>query len=209
MPLAAMRLPGPPNALSPSSASAGRLSGLVGTVGQIAANPERRTLFRAACVQPRHSRAEDERRKEAVAGVVRRIEDRPAAGSTPQIDVTHEDRTGHARPGCGRSSLLHRASGYRVLELPSGAGHDGMAMIDVTDIAMLFVRCRGGISHHPAEHVTPETPPPARACCSIYRELPSRARRPSLPVLSTTSSHPSSTTAARVATVEVAFPGRR
>ena len=40
-----------------------------------------------------------------------------------------------------------------VFELPSGAGHDGMAMIDITDVAMLFVRCRGGISHNPAEHV--------------------------------------------------------
>ena len=41
----------------------------------------------------------------------------------------------------------------RVFELPSGAGHDGMAMIDIADVAMLFVRCRGGISHNPAEHV--------------------------------------------------------
>jgi allantoate deiminase len=45
------------------------------------------------------------------------------------------------------------AEGYRVFELPSGAGHDGMAMIDIADVAMVFVRCRGGISHHPAEHV--------------------------------------------------------
>jgi allantoate deiminase len=45
------------------------------------------------------------------------------------------------------------AEGYRVFELPSGAGHDGMAMIDIADVAMLFVRCRGGISHHPDEHV--------------------------------------------------------
>jgi allantoate deiminase len=43
--------------------------------------------------------------------------------------------------------------GYPVFELPSGAGHDGMAMVDVADIAMIFVRCRGGISHNPAEHV--------------------------------------------------------
>ena len=40
-----------------------------------------------------------------------------------------------------------------MFELPSGAGHDGMAMIDIADVAMLFVRCRGGISHNPAEHV--------------------------------------------------------
>ena len=40
--------------------------------------------------------------------------------------------------------------------LPSGAGHDGMAMIDLTHIAMLFLRCEKGISHHPAESVTLE-----------------------------------------------------
>jgi allantoate deiminase len=45
------------------------------------------------------------------------------------------------------------AEGFRVFELPSGAGHDGMAMIDIADVAMVFVRCRGGISHHPDEHV--------------------------------------------------------
>ncbi|HTO46954.1 MAG TPA: allantoate amidohydrolase [Burkholderiales bacterium] len=41
-----------------------------------------------------------------------------------------------------------------VRKLPSGAGHDGMAMIDVADIGMLFVRCEKGISHNPAEAIT-------------------------------------------------------
>ena len=27
-------------------------------------------------------------------------------------------------------------------------------MAGLTDVAMLFVRCKGGISHHPAESVT-------------------------------------------------------
>ncbi|PON89256.1 Allantoate deaminase [Trema orientale] len=41
-------------------------------------------------------------------------------------------------------------------ELPvlmSGAGHDAMAISHLTKVGMLFVRCRGGISHSPAEHV--------------------------------------------------------
>lgn len=38
--------------------------------------------------------------------------------------------------------------------LPSGAGHDAMAMADLCPVGMLFVRCRGGISHNPAESVT-------------------------------------------------------
>ena len=46
------------------------------------------------------------------------------------------------------------AEGISVRRLPSGAGHDGMAMIALADIGMLFVRCTGGISHNPAEAIS-------------------------------------------------------
>lgn len=39
------------------------------------------------------------------------------------------------------------------LGLWSRAGHDAMAIAAVTDVAMLFLRCFDGISHHPAEDV--------------------------------------------------------
>lgn len=42
----------------------------------------------------------------------------------------------------------------RSLTLPSGAGHDAIAMAERWPSAMLFVRCKGGISHHPVESVT-------------------------------------------------------
>ena len=48
------------------------------------------------------------------------------------------------------------AEGTAVRELPSGAGHDGMAMIELCDIGMLFVRCEKGISHNPAEAISAE-----------------------------------------------------
>jgi len=35
----------------------------------------------------------------------------------------------------------------------SRAGHDGMAVVAVAPIAMLFLRCKGGVSHHPDEQV--------------------------------------------------------
>jgi allantoate deiminase len=35
----------------------------------------------------------------------------------------------------------------------SRAGHDAMAIAEVTDIGMLFLRCYDGISHHPGEDV--------------------------------------------------------
>ncbi|GAA5483885.1 M20 family metallo-hydrolase [Haloferula sargassicola] len=41
-------------------------------------------------------------------------------------------------------------------EMISGAGHDGVAVSTVGPIAMLFVRCRDGLSHHPDEFASPE-----------------------------------------------------
>ncbi|WP_137044813.1 allantoate amidohydrolase [Pseudolabrys sp. FHR47] len=47
------------------------------------------------------------------------------------------------------------AVGGEPVSLVSGAGHDGMAMAKLCPIAMMFVRCRGGISHNPAEYASP------------------------------------------------------
>jgi allantoate deiminase len=38
--------------------------------------------------------------------------------------------------------------------LPSGAGHDTMVMGGLVPSGMLFVRCKGGISHNPAESIS-------------------------------------------------------
>ena len=48
-----------------------------------------------------------------------------------------------------------RALGAEPLRLGSGAGHDGQAMSTLCPIGMLFVRCRGGISHNPLEYASP------------------------------------------------------
>ena len=99
----------------------------------------------------------DAHRKLAVAEIVRRIEAiAKRRDLSLQIDVTHENRTVPCAPWLKTQvAEAVAAEGYGVFELPSGAGHDGMAMIDIADVAMLFVRCRGGISHNPAEHVEP------------------------------------------------------
>jgi allantoate deiminase len=44
----------------------------------------------------------------------------------------------------------------KSLSLVSGAGHDGVVMAALTPIAMLFVRCRDGLSHHPDEYASPQ-----------------------------------------------------
>jgi allantoate deiminase len=50
---------------------------------------------------------------------------------------------------------VERTTGVRRL-LPSGAGHDAAILSRHCPVAMLFVRCRGGLSHHPAEYASPE-----------------------------------------------------
>lgn len=45
--------------------------------------------------------------------------------------------------------------GHPPFRLVSGAGHDAMVMAALCPTAMLFIRCKGGISHNPAEHVEP------------------------------------------------------
>jgi len=57
------------------------------------------------------------------------------------------------------SALLARAiedSGAAVHRLPSGAGHDAAQVAALAPVAMLFVRCKGGVSHNPAESVMQE-----------------------------------------------------
>lgn len=56
----------------------------------------------------------------------------------------------------GWRAALER-KGCKTRSLPSGAGHDAMAIAAIAPIAMLFVRCgNGGISHNPLETMAME-----------------------------------------------------
>ncbi len=130
--------------------------GLVGTVGYISAMPGATNVIPGKVSFTMDIRAPtDTHRRKAVADIVRRIESIAKTRALAlQLDITHENRTVPCAPWLkAQVADAVAAEGFPVFELPSGAGHDGMAMIDVADVAMLFVRCRGGISHHPDEHV--------------------------------------------------------
>ncbi|WP_421847703.1 allantoate amidohydrolase [Novosphingobium sp.] len=60
------------------------------------------------------------------------------------------------------------AAGHRPFRLVSGAGHDAMNMAALCPTAMLFLRCRGGVSHNPAEHVEPADAEAALAVMSGF-----------------------------------------
>ena len=63
------------------------------------------------------------------------------------------------------------ASGHPVVRLPSGAGHDAVMLSRIAPIAMLFVRCAGGVSHSPAESVTVEDVAAAIDATTRFLEL--------------------------------------
>lgn len=54
----------------------------------------------------------------------------------------------------GLAAAVRNVTGEAAPELPSGATHDASAMADLCPIAMLFLRCKGGISHNPAEYAS-------------------------------------------------------
>lgn len=70
------------------------------------------------------------------------------------IELTHDASAAPCDPALqSRLEQACAAEGAPTRRLPSGAGHDAMAMAALCPIAMLFVRCKGGISHNPAEAV--------------------------------------------------------
>lgn len=130
---------------------------LVGTVGKLEASPGATNVIPGKVVFTIDIRApRDEQRLAAVADVRRAIEETCSRRKVEvKITQVHEGHTAPCAPWLQEQiARAIEAEGLSVRKLPSGAGHDGMAIIDLpTDIGMLFVRCAGGISHNPAEAI--------------------------------------------------------
>jgi allantoate deiminase len=76
--------------------------------------------------------------------------------------VTYRFAIGHEVPAAIVDTQLSdqlaaavESLGIPPRRLPSGAGHDAMAFDKIIPFAMLFVRCRGGVSHNPDEYASP------------------------------------------------------
>ena len=67
-----------------------------------------------------------------------------------------------------------------TIALASGAGHDAMSFRGVLPFAMLFVRCRGGVSHNPAEFSAPaDIDAGVRLLADFVDHFPAHGRDPS------------------------------
>ena len=131
---------------------------VVATVGRIAVAPGATNVIPANVVVIFDIRSGSEAARAKLAdglkAGVRAIADRRHLGLT--ITSTREVATTpcHAAIQDAFSQAV-RALGAEPLRLGSGAGHDGQAMAKLCPIGMLFVRCRGGISHNPMEYASP------------------------------------------------------
>ena len=130
---------------------------LVGTVGRIEAKPGAINVIPGEVHFTIDFRApRDELRAQAVRAATHEVES-IARRRSVHCDIELLQELGVAPCAPWLMSQLERAvaaEGISVRKLPSGAGHDGMALKSIADIAMLFVRCKGGISHNPAEAIS-------------------------------------------------------
>jgi len=136
-----------------------KTNGLVATVGQISARPGASNVIPGEAhltLDVRHAkdairrRANNQLRQAALEIASRRglrlalenVHDTPAMDCSKKLSA--------------RLAISVGRHQKRILRLPSGAGHDAAVMAKITPAAMLFIRCKGGVSHHPDESATAE-----------------------------------------------------
>ena len=132
---------------------------LVATVGVIDARPGAVNVIPGETQFTVDGRAPDDvRRDDAVSRIEAAIE-----GIAARRGLSAKVETTHCAPATTCDAKLitaldvaARRAGHKPIHLPSGAGHDAMAMAALCPVGMLFVRCAGGVSHHPAEAITVE-----------------------------------------------------
>lgn len=150
-------------------ATVGALKPLPGVVNAVPGGVEMTVEIRAP---------EDALREAAGAALTARAHDiARARGLTVEMTRTYAQPATPCDPALQDAlEAAVRKNGGRGLRLPSGATHDSSAMADLCPVAMLFLACRGGISHNPAEHCEPATMGRAvEALAALLSDLPARA----------------------------------
>jgi len=130
--------------------------GLVATVGKLVVRPGAANVIPGEVQLTLDVRSPDDARRRARCEAL--LDLASDIARRRNVAVTATPVSERAAVACSPRvvGLLKDAVGGDVLELPSGAGHDGVYMSELTDFGMLFVRCQGGISHNPAESVQTE-----------------------------------------------------
>ena len=132
--------------------------GMVATVGIVEAKPGAGNIIPGRVMFTVDLRCmDDATRKAAVAQFENEARE---IAATRKLNVTFEHFHDVSATPCDASMQDTLAAaigdvGGRAIRMPSGAGHDGQMMAKLCPASMMFVRCRGGISHNPAEFCAP------------------------------------------------------
>ncbi|MDB6016185.1 MAG: allantoate amidohydrolase [Pedosphaera sp.] len=130
--------------------------GLIATVGQIEALPGASNVIPGEVILTVDIRHHVDATRTSACARLNEVAHRTAEkrGIALDWEIVHEAQS----VPCSHelTALLSKAAKrhlVEVTELASGAGHDAAMLGEITPMAMLFVRCEGGISHNPAEAV--------------------------------------------------------
>jgi len=144
--------------LAEEAARKGAKAGLVATVGEIRVTPGASNVIPGTTDFSLDVRASDDATRTAAATEIRQGAREIGArrGLVFTMETVHEKPVAVTAPRLNRAiaTAIASVTGKPPRELMSGAGHDGQSMIRLTDIGMIFVRCRAGISHNPLEFVS-------------------------------------------------------
>jgi allantoate deiminase len=130
--------------------------GVIATVGQITVEPGASNVIPGQVTLSLDVRDQNDRRRRTAVKSLHEAAKRLAKRRGLRLTWTPLTETASVRCDPRLTRLLTNAitsQGLGVAKLPSGAGHDGAALSALCPIAMLFVRCRGGVSHNPAESI--------------------------------------------------------
>ena len=133
-----------------------REEGVVATVGQLECGPGAVNVIPGEVVWSLDIRAPDDVDRDASLQRIRDVSDRICAerGLSSHWQETHSAAAVDCAQRLQAAQLQALESlGLGPIQLMSGAGHDAMAMAHITDVGMFFIRCAGGVSHHPDESV--------------------------------------------------------
>ncbi|PPF48465.1 MULTISPECIES: allantoate amidohydrolase [unclassified Rathayibacter] len=135
-----------------------REQGVIATVGRLETFPGAVNVIPGRVEFSLDLRAETDAQRDAAWDAIEHAMSESV--SRRRLALTVEET--HSAPAVVASSRLQdvvragiRATGdAEPMVLFSKAGHDAMAVADLAEYAMLFLRCEGGVSHHPDENVT-------------------------------------------------------
>ena len=135
------------------------LSGLRATVGQVTIEPGASNVIPGGVTLSLDIRHADGAILESSLIALREDIQRSASRRGIGLDWGVLQEGGAVSMDASLSAVLRTSAEFRQGSTPalvSGAGHDAAVMARVCPVGMLFVRCRGGISHHPKEYAAPE-----------------------------------------------------